>query len=94
MVSVFEGQLTRTWNYLVETIPASSSSSSSSSSKVITINEGEKVFRKHVITLYHDTITGVRSAMLDYEEIPGSMVNNNYLNIYINKILNINYISF
>lgn len=68
MVSVFEGQLTRTWNYLVE------SSSISSSSKVITINEGEKVFRKHVITLYHDTITGIRSAMLDYEEIPGSMV--------------------
>jgi len=29
--------------------------------------------REHIITLYHDTISGVRCAMLDYEEIPGSM---------------------
>ena len=48
MVSVFEGQLCRTWNYL-------------------------KDGKKHIINLYHDTITGVRSALLDYEEIPGSL---------------------
>jgi len=28
---------------------------------------------EHIVTLYHDTISGVRCAMLDYEEIPGSM---------------------
>jgi len=33
----------------------------------------------HVITLYHDTITGVRSAMLDYEEIPNSLGNSSLL---------------
>lgn len=31
--------------------------------------------RCHVITLYHDTITGVRSAMLDFEEVPSSLGN-------------------
>ena len=29
--------------------------------------------RVHVINLSHDTLTGVRHAMLDYEEIPGSL---------------------
>mmetsp|Transcript_15512 Transcript_15512/g.19852 ORF Transcript_15512/g.19852 Transcript_15512/m.19852 type:complete len:395 (-) Transcript_15512:194-1378(-) len=29
--------------------------------------------KEHIVTLYHDTISGVRCAMLDYEEIPGSM---------------------
>ena len=47
MVSVFEGQLARTWQY-------------------------KFTERTHTITLYHDTISGVRSAMLNYEEIPGS----------------------
>jgi len=56
MVSVFEGQLSRTWNYQLN---ASA--------------------RMHVITLYHDTITGVRSAMLDYEEIPNSLGNSSLL---------------
>ena len=27
----------------------------------------------HIINLYHDTITGVRSAMLNHEEINGSL---------------------
>ena len=31
--------------------------------------------RQQVITLYHDTITGVRSVMLNYEEVSGSMGN-------------------
>ena len=48
MVSIFEGQLCRTWNYVKDN-------------------------KKHIINLYHDTITGVRSALLDYEEIPGSL---------------------
>eukprot|EP01038_Epipyxis_sp_PR26KG_P010952 gene10952-14706_t len=48
MVSVFEGQLTRTWFY-------------------------QPIQRKHVINLYHDTITGVRSAMLDFQEVAGSI---------------------
>jgi hypothetical protein len=52
MVSVLEGQLTRTWTF--------------------TINDTGK---KHTINLYHDTITGVRSAMLDFEEIAESIGN-------------------
>lgn len=52
MVSVLEGQLSRTWYY--------------------NLNETSK---KHTINLYHDTITGVRSAMLDFEEIPDSIGN-------------------
>lgn len=35
--------------------------------------------RQHLINLYHDTITGVRSAMLNYEEIFGSAGNSNLL---------------
>ena len=31
--------------------------------------------RTHVINLYHDTISGVRSVMVDYEEVRGSMGN-------------------
>jgi hypothetical protein len=49
MVSIIDGELTRTWNYI------------SSNNRV------------HVINLSHDTLTGVRHAMLDYEEIPGSL---------------------
>lgn len=52
MVSVLEGQLTRTWTF--------------------SLHETD---RKHTINLYHDTITGVRSAMLDFEEIPDSVGN-------------------
>jgi hypothetical protein len=29
-------------------------------------------FQRHLINLYHDTITGTRLAMLDFKEIPGS----------------------
>eukprot|EP01031_Cornospumella_fuschlensis_P027616 gene27616-33350_t len=50
MVSVLDGQLSRTWFFT---------------------NKG----RKHVINLYHDTITGVRSAMVDFVEIRGSTGN-------------------
>ena len=31
--------------------------------------------KKHTINLFHDTITGMRSAMLDFEEIPQSVGN-------------------
>jgi hypothetical protein len=54
MVSVLEGQLTRTWTH---------------------VEKG----KKHTINLYHDTITGVRSAMLDFEEIPDSIGNSSLL---------------
>ena len=54
MVSIFEGQLTRTWFYQIQN-------------------------RKHVINLYHDTITGVRSAMLDFQEVKGSLGNSSFL---------------
>jgi len=50
MVTVIDGQLTRTWNYI----------------------RGGVV---HVISVYHDPLTGVRSAMLNHEEIPGSLGN-------------------
>jgi hypothetical protein len=56
MVSVFEGQLTRTWTFK--------------------LNESG---RRHTINLYHDTITGVRSAMLNFEEIPDSVGNSSLL---------------
>mmetsp|Transcript_17466 Transcript_17466/g.15749 ORF Transcript_17466/g.15749 Transcript_17466/m.15749 type:complete len:332 (+) Transcript_17466:25-1020(+) len=36
-----------------------------------TLNEN----KQHIITLFHDTITGLRSAMLDYHEIPNSFGN-------------------
>lgn len=55
-MSIFEGQLSRTWNYT---------------------KEGSK--RNHVITLYHDTVTGVRSAMLDFEEITNTFGNSSLL---------------
>ncbi len=35
--------------------------------------------RQHVINLYHDTITGVRSAAVDYEEVRGSMGNSSLM---------------
>lgn len=54
MVSVFDGQLTRTWFF-------------------------DRDQRRHVINLYHDTITGVRSAMVDYQEIRGSLGNSSLL---------------
>jgi hypothetical protein len=47
MVSVFDGQLQRTWFLNHEN-------------------------RNHIITLYHDTITGLRSAMVDHQEVAGS----------------------
>lgn len=49
MVSLIDGELTRTWNF---------------------VGSDNYV---HVINLSHDTLTGVRHAMLDYEEIPGSL---------------------
>mmetsp|Transcript_22746 Transcript_22746/g.23402 ORF Transcript_22746/g.23402 Transcript_22746/m.23402 type:complete len:391 (+) Transcript_22746:106-1278(+) len=54
MVSILEGQLTRTWNYI-------------------------KNDQIHVISLYHDPMTGVRSATLDHEEIIGSLGNSSLL---------------
>ncbi|KAJ1421377.1 hypothetical protein B484DRAFT_433259 [Ochromonadaceae sp. CCMP2298] len=54
MVSIFEGQLTRTWFYTHQD-------------------------KKHVLNLYHDTISGVRSALLDYQEIHGSLGNSSLL---------------
>jgi hypothetical protein len=56
MVSVFEGQLTRTWIFSLQ-----------------------ETGKKHTINLYHDTITGVRSAMLDFEEIQGSIGNSSLI---------------
>ena len=53
-VTVFDGQLARTWKHKSQN-------------------------RTHVICLYHDTITGVRSAMLNYEEIYGSSGNTSIL---------------
>jgi hypothetical protein len=35
--------------------------------------------RGHTISLYHDTITGVRSAMVDYEDVPGSNGNSSLI---------------
>ena len=49
MVSIIDGELTRTWNYM------------------------DRQNQFHVINLSHDTLTGVRHAMLNYEEIPGSL---------------------
>lgn len=55
MVSVFEGQLTRTWSY-------SNDENISSSQRM----SDEKVSkRKHIINLYHDTITGTPNVMHD-----------------------------
>jgi hypothetical protein len=48
MVSVFEGQLTRTWSY--------SNDENISSSQRMPDERVSK--RKHIINLYHDTITG------------------------------------
>jgi hypothetical protein len=64
MVSVFEGQLTRTWCY-----PVGSESDETSVA-------GSK---RTIVTLYHDTLTGIRSAMRNYEEIPGSLGNSSLL---------------
>jgi len=52
MVTVFDGQLLRTWKYNLEGLT-------------------------HSIHLYHDTITGVRSATLNHEEIDGSLGTSN-----------------
>jgi hypothetical protein len=51
MVSVFEGQLMRTWSY----------SLGDETSSVLSPNEEKKRPKKHVINLYHDTITGDKS---------------------------------
>jgi hypothetical protein len=54
MVSVFEGQLTRTWYFRTEK-------------------------RNHILSLFHDTITGIRSCTVDFEEVPGSLGNSSLL---------------
>jgi hypothetical protein len=54
MVSILEGQLTRTWHYV-------------------------KQDQIHVVSLYHDPMTGVRSATLDHDEIVGSLGNSSLL---------------
>lgn len=51
MVSVFEGQLMRTWSY----------SLGDETTSVLSPNEEKKRPKKHVINLYHDTITGDKS---------------------------------
>lgn len=48
MVSVFEGQLTRTWCF----------TNDENSSMSILTNGQKKGKKKHIINLYHDTITG------------------------------------
>lgn len=35
--------------------------------------------RNHVLSLFHDTITGIRSCTVDFEEIPGSLGNSSLL---------------
>ena len=52
MVTVFDGQLLRSWQHEVDGV-------------------------SHSVHLYHDTITGVRSATLDHEEIPDSLGTSN-----------------
>ena len=47
MVSILEGQLTRTWYYQTD-------------------------IRRHTLSLYHDTITGIRTCAVDFEEVPNS----------------------
>ena len=56
MVSILEGQLTRTWIIMTEE-------------------------KKNTINLYHDTITGVRSAILNFEEIHNSLGISNLLTL-------------
>ena len=36
------------------------------------IFESDVTFRKHIINLYHDGFTGIRSLMVDFVEVPGS----------------------
>ena len=51
MVSVFEGQLTRTWSYI----------NNEKKSDIILSSGQRKPDKKHIINLYHDTITGETS---------------------------------
>lgn len=53
MVSVFEGQLTRTWCY----------TNDENDSVSILPSCQKKGKKKHVINLYHDTITGILSIL-------------------------------
>ena len=93
MVSVFDGQLCRTWHYTSEEASIAPSTSpffllflssrlehsvahiwthtdiGSSGSETGT----NETARRHVINLFHDTLTGVRSALVDYEEVPDSL---------------------
>ncbi|CAM9654820.1 unnamed protein product [Choristocarpus tenellus] len=41
----------------------------------------DKRGRRHILTLLHDTVSGARAAMLDYEEIPGSVGTTNVFNL-------------
>lgn len=66
MVSVFDGQLCRTWHYTSEEASIAPSSSGSETGT-------NETARRHVINLFHDTLTGVRSALVDYEEVPDSL---------------------
>ena len=50
--------------------PLDSSSSNNNGNESINTIESA---RKHVINLFHDTLTGVRSALVDYEEVPDSL---------------------
>ena len=53
MVSVFEGQLTRTWSYI----------NNEKKSDIILSSGQRKPDKKHIINLYHDTITGETSEL-------------------------------
>jgi hypothetical protein len=73
MVSVFEGQLTRTWVYP----PYTETDEISSSPDRGEVSPTSK--KSFLVNLYHDTITGVRSVMINYEEVPGSLGNSSLL---------------
>jgi hypothetical protein len=66
MVSVFEGQLMRTWSY----------SLSDDTSSVLSSNEEKKRPKKHVINLYHDTITGDKR--YSHSSLDNLIVNNTF----------------
>eukprot|EP00752_Nemacystus_decipiens_P009877 g8812.t1 len=41
---------------------------------------------KHLLSLFHDCVTGARAAMLDYEEVPGSAGTTNVFNLVAGRV--------
>ncbi|CAM9969232.1 unnamed protein product [Pylaiella littoralis] len=41
---------------------------------------------KHLLSLFHDCVTGARAAMLDYEEVPGSAGTTNVFNLVTGRV--------